>query len=124
MLENKFYLYKAGTGNDFLKDILPSDSQEKLIDITKYLKKLPMVSINGKTTRFINGVGFGIDGMVCAANEQKTCNAAKCARYNKRSYYNLFNINTNIIGGVLTFANYRDFISLFGIFKVDIYGNG
>ena len=80
-LENKFYLYKAGTGNDFLKDILPSDSQEKLIDITKYLKKLPMVSINGKTTRFINGVGFGIDGMVCEVADGMKAKGKKKINY-------------------------------------------
>ena len=80
-LENKFYLYKAGTGNDFLKDILPSDSQEKLIDISKYLKRLPMVSINGKTTRFINGVGFGIDGMVCEVADGMKAKGKKKINY-------------------------------------------
>ena len=80
-LENKFYLYKAGTGNDFLKDVLLEDSEENLIDITKYLKKLPKVTINGKTTRFINGVGFGIDGMVCEVADKMKAKGKKKINY-------------------------------------------
>ena len=80
-LENKFYLYKAGTGNDFLRDILDENSQEKLIDITKYLKKLPKVTINNTTTRFINGVGFGIDGMVCEVADELKAKGKKKLNY-------------------------------------------
>ncbi len=63
-LKNKMYLYKAGTGNDFLNDI--SDDKEcKLVLLNDYLKKLPKVTINGKTRYYINGIGYGIDGQVC-----------------------------------------------------------
>ena len=79
-LNNKIYLYKAGTGNDFLKDII-GDSEEKVIEITKYLQKLPKVTINGKTTRFINGVGFGIDGVVCEVADGKKAKGIKKINY-------------------------------------------
>ncbi len=69
-LKNEFYLYKAGIGNDFLRDI---DAKEDLILLNEYLKKLPKVTINGKTTYYINGIGYGIDGMVCEiADEMKS----------------------------------------------------
>ncbi len=61
-LENLLYLYRAGTGNDFLRDI---QEEGKLVLLNPYLKELPKVKINGKETYFINGIGFGIDGMVC-----------------------------------------------------------
>ncbi len=61
-LEAKLYLYKAGTGNDFLRDL---KVEEKLTLLNPYLKNCPKVKINGKETYFINGIGFGIDGMVC-----------------------------------------------------------
>ncbi len=57
------YLMGGGTGNDFLRDVdAPAGA---LIDIREYIKDLPVVVINGRETRFINGIGFGVDGAVC-----------------------------------------------------------
>ena len=65
---NQVYLYAAGTGNDFLNDIgKPAD---ELVEITKYLKHLPVVSVNGKDYRFINGIGYGIDGYCCEVGDK------------------------------------------------------
>lgn len=61
-VEASFYLYRAGTGNDFLRDI---KEEGNLVYLNPYLKNLPKVKINGKETYYINGIGFGIDGMVC-----------------------------------------------------------
>lgn len=59
------YLWRSGTGNDFLNDLeLPAD--EKKIYVNDYLKDLPTVTINDKeNVCFINGVGMGLDGFVC-----------------------------------------------------------
>ena len=57
------YLIGGGTGNDFMHDI--NAPAGKPVDIREYLKDLPVVIINGRETRFINGIGFGIDGAVC-----------------------------------------------------------
>ena len=55
-------LYSAdGTGNDFLRDI----EKDGLIELDKYIKKLPIVKINDKESFFINNASFGIDGTVC-----------------------------------------------------------
>ncbi|MDE7105726.1 MAG: hypothetical protein K2O22_01010 [Anaeroplasmataceae bacterium] len=67
-LTANFYLYRAGTGNDFLKDI---NEEGNLVFLNPYLKNLPKVRINGKETYFINGIGFGIDGMVCEVADAK-----------------------------------------------------
>ena len=62
------YIIQSGTGNDFLRDIGAYGG--KLVDVRPYFKDLPIVTINGVETRFLNGVGFGLDGAVCEAAEE------------------------------------------------------
>ena len=64
---NKIYLFPAGTGNDFLKDV---DYKEGLFLINKYLVNLPKVTVKGHSYYFINGVGFGIDGYCCEVGDK------------------------------------------------------
>lgn len=72
---------RSGTGNDFLNDIGQKDNSN-LIDIRNYFKDLPIAEINGQKRRFINGVGFGLDGEVCLGVEQfKKKNPKKKANY-------------------------------------------
>ncbi|MBQ9758788.1 MAG: hypothetical protein IJW12_03345 [Opitutales bacterium] len=59
----------SGTGNDFAVDIGAADAKEP-VDITEYLKGLPTVSIKGETYKFINGVGYGIDGYCCEVGDK------------------------------------------------------
>ena len=62
------YLVGGGTGNDFLRDV--ESEPGKLIDFRPYMKDLPVVVINGRETRFLNGIGFGVDGAVCEEADQ------------------------------------------------------
>jgi len=62
-LKNNIYFKAAGTGNDFLKDIEGNADDEILVN--KYLKNLPTVKVNGIKAKFINGIGYGIDGYCC-----------------------------------------------------------
>lgn len=64
-IENTILYYPAGSGNDFMKDLNRTESQGRFA-INEYIKGLPVVTVKGKDYRFINGVGFGIDGVVCA----------------------------------------------------------
>ena len=59
--KNEIYYFAAGTGNDFLRDISVEPGSAP-IEISKYIKGLPLVTVNGKSYRFLNNVGFGIDG--------------------------------------------------------------
>lgn len=62
-------LYCAtGTGNDFLHDI-GKETDESPLRLKEYLKDLPMVEVKGKTYRFLNNVGFGIDGYCCEVGD-------------------------------------------------------
>ncbi len=67
-ITNRIYYYAAGTGNDFLRDI-GADASE-IINIDRYLKRLPVCSVNGKDYKFINGIGFGIDGYCCEVGDE------------------------------------------------------
>jgi diacylglycerol kinase family enzyme len=68
-------LYCAvGTGNDFLHDIDKTLDDEPF-SVKKYLKNLPVVEINGVKCRFLNGIGFGIDGYCCEIGDAKKAEA-------------------------------------------------
>lgn len=62
--ERDIYYFPAGSGNDFMADVKERES-EALVRLNPYLEKLPTVTVNGVTRRFINGVGYGIDGYCC-----------------------------------------------------------
>jgi len=68
-LENEIFYCASGSGNDFLRDI--GGVAGEPIRITEYLKDLPTVEVNGKTYRFINGVGYGVDGYCCEEGDKQ-----------------------------------------------------
>ncbi len=61
--------FACGTGNDFLHD-LSKDPGEHAIVINEYIRDLPLATVNGKTYKFINNVGFGIDGYCCQVGDE------------------------------------------------------
>lgn len=67
--KNKVYYHPVGTGNDFAKDM----GHEKgcaPFEITEYVRDLPVVTVKGKKSRFINGIGYGIDGYCCEVGDE------------------------------------------------------
>ena len=75
----ELYFYPAGTGNDFLKDVAP-DSKEP-IKINDFLKNLPTVIVKGQAYKFINGVGYGLDGMCCQVGDDLKAKSNKEVNY-------------------------------------------
>ena len=74
------YMYGLGTGNDFLNDIGKQGSKEPVL-INQYIKNLPVVIIDGKERRFINGIGFGIDGYCCEEGDRQRAKSDKAVNY-------------------------------------------
>ena len=74
------YVIRSGTGNDFLNDIGQTEP-DKLLDVREHISSLPEVEINGEKQLFINGVGMGIDGEVCAGVEEYKKKTGKKANY-------------------------------------------
>lgn len=60
-LEHEFFYFAGGSGNDFLRD-LDITEQKEPIRLNEYIEQLPVCEVNGKKFRFLNNVGFGIDG--------------------------------------------------------------
>ena len=67
--DKEILYYAAGSGNDFLRDIDGVDGSVPF-RINEYICDLPVVTVNGKSYRFINGVGFGIDGYCCEVGDK------------------------------------------------------
>lgn len=67
-IKNNVYLYANGTGNDFLNDINRKHGEEILLN--DYLKNLPTVKVKDITRKYINNMGFGIDGYCCEVADQ------------------------------------------------------
>ncbi len=78
--EKEILYYAAGTGNDFRADLAPA-ADEKFISLNKYLSNLPKVTINGKTSYFINGIGYGIDGYCCEEGDKQRAASDKEVNY-------------------------------------------
>lgn len=63
----EIYLYKAGTGNDFLRSL---KNKKKLTRIDQYLINLPNVTFKNEDIVFLNGIGLGFDALVCHTVEE------------------------------------------------------
>ena len=55
--KNNFYLFRAGTGNDFVNDVA-SNKDVKLIKLNEYIKRLPKITFNGQERYFLNCVSI------------------------------------------------------------------
>ena len=77
-LPREILYLSSGSGNDFAREI---NANETPVVITQYLKNLPSVEVNGKRYRFINGVGFGIDGYCCQVGDELKKTPGKKVNY-------------------------------------------
>ena len=69
-LNHNILYYGIGSGNDFLRDLGKEKGCEPFC-INQYMENLPTVTVKGKTYRFLNGVGFGIDGYCCQEGDRQ-----------------------------------------------------
>lgn len=78
------YLWKSGTGNDFLRDLGKNEDTEPVL-LNPYLVHLPHVEVKGKTYLYVNGIGFGLDGMVCEVTDKLKAKGVKKINYTMES---------------------------------------
>ena len=69
VINHDVYYFATGSGNDFIHD-LGGNKGDKPVLINEYIKDLPEVTVNGQTYKFINGVGYGIDGYCCEVGDK------------------------------------------------------
>lgn len=75
--EREIYYYPAGLGNDFVTDI----GDNGVILLNPYIEHLPVVCVNGKEYKVLNGVGFGIDGYCCEEGDRLHAISKKKVNY-------------------------------------------
>ena len=78
-VDHEVYYFATGTGNDFLTDI--SGKKGDLVLVNKYIENLPMVEVKGKRYKFVNNVGFGIDGYCCEVGDKKRAKGKQKINY-------------------------------------------
>ena len=79
-LKQKIFVYPTGNGNDFFGDLIAHSNEyfptvainknSCMLQINRLIKNLPTVEVNGMTYKFVNGVGFGIDGYCCEEGDK------------------------------------------------------
>lgn len=58
-IKNEVYFFSSGRGSDFISSV--GIEKGNLVPLNPFFGKLPIVTVNGREYRFINGVGYGID---------------------------------------------------------------
>ena len=74
------YYVKCGSGNDFFRDN-EKYVKDGRIDLRPFLKDLPLITVNGIQRRFLNGIGYGLDGETCKAGDEQKLHSDKPVNY-------------------------------------------
>lgn len=62
------YVWRFGTGNDFLRDA--ADKTAQMVLLNDYIGNLPYAEMRGRKIRFINNCSCGMDGLICELGEK------------------------------------------------------
>ncbi len=79
-IQNDILYYAIGSGNDFLHDLEKPNGSEPFC-INEYIRDLPYIYIDGQRRRFINGIGYGLDGFVCELGNERRKKTGKKINY-------------------------------------------
>ena len=74
------YCYAGGTGNDFLNDVVGTKS-DGIVMINDYIRELPTIEVNGEKHKFLNGIGYGIEGYCCEEGDKYRAKTGKAPNY-------------------------------------------
>ena len=67
-IRQQILYFPVGTGNDFARDFGKKE-YDMPFPVTQHLQELPAVEVKGRQYRFVNGVGFGVDGYCCQVGD-------------------------------------------------------
>lgn len=78
--ERDIFYYPMGSGNDFFNDI-KEKAKDGFVRLNEYLKDLPVITVKGRTSFFLNGIGYGIDGYCCEEGDRQRARSSKKINY-------------------------------------------
>ena len=78
--KNPVYYVKCGSGNDFYRDN-EKYVENGRIDLRPFLKNLPLITVKGVQRRFLNGIGYGLDGETCRIGDLQRQTSDKPVNY-------------------------------------------
>ena len=78
--KNPVYYVKCGSGNDFYRDN-EKYVENGRIDLRPFLKNLPLITVKGIQRRFLNGIGYGLDGETCRVGDLQRQTSDKPVNY-------------------------------------------
>ncbi len=108
--DNEVLYFPNGTGNDFAHD-LGYSKECNPFPINEYIRNLPTVTVKNKTYRFINGVGYGIDGYCCEIGDVQRKILGKKVNYTAIAikgllfHYKTTNAKVTVDGKTHTYEN-------------------
>ena len=123
--KNPVYYVKCGSGNDFYRDN-EKYAKDGRIDLRPFLKNLPLVTVNGVQRRFLNGIGYGIDGETCRIGDIQRATSDKPVNYSKIAIglllgsYKLKKATVTVDGKTSSFEN----VWMASTMKGRFYGGG
>lgn len=79
-IDQEIYYFASGSGNDFLRD-LGRKPEDGIFPVKDYLSALPEVTVDGRNYKFLNGVGYGIDGYCCQVGDELREKSSKPVNY-------------------------------------------
>ena len=119
------YYVKCGSGNDFFRDN-EKYVKDGRIDLRPFLKDLPLITVNGIQRRFLNGIGYGLDGETCKAGDEQKLHSDKPVNYTNIAIklllggYELKKATVTVDGETNTYEN----VWLASTMKGRYYGGG
>lgn len=125
-VKNEMYYVKSGSGNDFYRDNKEHCNELGMIPLNKFVQNLPIVHVNGITSRFINGIGYGLDGETCRAGEEMRMKTTEKIDYTKIAIklllggYKLNHATVTVDGVTME----HDYVWLASTMKGRYYGGG
>ena len=125
-VKNEMYYVKSGSGNDFYRDNKEHCNELGMISLNKFVQNLPIVHVNGITRRFINGIGYGLDGETCRAGEEMRMKTTEKIDYTKIAIklllggYKLNHATVTVDGVTME----HDYVWLASTMKGRYYGGG
>ena len=120
-IKNDILYFPAGSGNDFANDLEKKGVVEPF-KINEYLKGLPYVYVKGNKYRFLNGIGYGIDGYCCEVGDEQKKKSNKPVNYTSIAikgllfYFKPVNATINVDGKEYTYKKVWFAPSMFGRF--------